>query len=107
MSEIREQIVWKVAFFDSNSFGLTKFLETINEESSKIPDQFKNDSFIRFSSDQKDEYETICEIEIGYNRPETEEEKAINDKLEEENEKRRYNRLKADFERLKAKFEKT
>lgn len=105
MSRTKEQIIWKNEFFDFTCYSLEKFQETIKEASCKIQEEFKQESFIRFNISEIHENKT-CLIEIGHIRTETEEEKAINDKLEEENEKRRYNRLKADFERLKAKFEK-
>jgi hypothetical protein len=103
MRKIRK-IVW--ATENSGCYSMNDFLEIINESKSKVPESLKSELFIIFeTSDESDFPEAV--VQIGYDRPETEEEKAINNKLEEENEKRRYNRLKADFERLKAKFEKT
>lgn len=104
MRKIKEQIVWKNEFLDFACFDLEKFQKTVKEASSKIQEEFKKESFIRFSSYEK--YGDITYlIEIGHNRPETEEERIAFDKMQENLQRASFNKAKTEYERLKAKFE--
>lgn len=104
MSRTKEQIIWKNEFLDFACFDLEKFQEIVKEASSKVQEEFKKESFIRFSSSEK--YgDTTCLIEIGHNRPETEEERIAFDKMQENLQRASFNKAKAEYERLKAKFE--
>ena len=88
------------------TFKLSEFLESIKEETEKVPEEFRKSIQIRFDTLVNADEDLDPYVPIYYFRPQTKDELIKSEKEKADREKRIINQELAEYRRLKKKFDK-